>query len=55
MGFSARAYWRVGGFRALAVNADTDLVERFESAGYATHGCAPCVGQLERSAAGDCA
>jgi glycosyltransferase involved in cell wall biosynthesis len=74
MGFSARAYWRVGGFRALASGEDVDLVERFEAAGYtlhrdtelsvitsartqarAPHGFAHYLGQLERSAAGDCA
>jgi GT2 family glycosyltransferase len=37
MGFSARAYWRVGGFRALPNGEDVDLVERFESAGYRIH------------------
>jgi glycosyltransferase involved in cell wall biosynthesis len=37
MGFSARAYWRVGGFRALTSGEDVDLVERFEDAGYAVH------------------
>ena len=37
MGFSARAYWRVGGFRPLASGEDVDLVERFESAGYSIH------------------
>lgn len=35
MGFSARAYWRVGGFRTLSSGEDVDLVERFEAAGYA--------------------
>lgn len=74
MGFSARAYWRVGGFRALASGEDVDLVRRFEAAGYtvhrdtqlsvitsartqarAPHGFADYLGQLERSAAGDCA
>jgi glycosyltransferase involved in cell wall biosynthesis len=34
MGFSARAYWRVGGFNALPSGEDVDLVERFEAAGY---------------------
>jgi hypothetical protein len=34
MGFSARAYWRVGGFRALSSGEDVDLVERFEAEGY---------------------
>ncbi|CQD08700.1 glycosyl transferase family protein [Mycobacterium lentiflavum] len=37
MGFSARAYWRVGGFRALSFGEDVDLVERFEAAGYRIH------------------
>ncbi|WAC90385.1 glycosyltransferase [Mycobacterium sp. Aquia_213] len=37
MGFSARAYWRVGGFRALVSGEDVDLVERFEAAGYRIH------------------
>jgi glycosyltransferase involved in cell wall biosynthesis len=37
MGFSARAYWRFGGFRALASGEDVDLVERFEAAGYILH------------------
>jgi len=37
MGFSARAYWRVGGFRALSSSEDVDLVERFEAAGYCVH------------------
>jgi len=37
MGFSARAYWRVGGFRPLASGEDVDLVERFETAGYFVH------------------
>lgn len=37
MGFSARAYWRVGGFRNLACGEDVDLVERFEAAGYGIH------------------
>lgn len=34
MGFSADAYWSVGGFRALATGEDVDLVRRFEAAGY---------------------
>jgi glycosyltransferase involved in cell wall biosynthesis len=34
MGFSARAYWRVGGFRTLSSGEDVDLVARFEAAGY---------------------
>jgi glycosyltransferase involved in cell wall biosynthesis len=37
MGFSARAYWRIGGFRALSSGEDVDLVERFEAAGYRVH------------------
>jgi len=37
MGFPARAYWRVGGFRSLACGEDVDLVERFEAAGHAIH------------------
>ncbi len=37
MGFSASAYWRVGGFRTLASGEDVDLVERFEAAGYGIH------------------
>jgi glycosyltransferase involved in cell wall biosynthesis len=37
MGFSARAYWRVGGFRSLSSGADVDLVTRFEAAGYHVH------------------
>lgn len=37
MGFNARAYWRVGGFRTLACGEDVDLVERFEAAGYRVH------------------
>lgn len=37
MGFSARAYWRVDGFRTLPSGEDVDLVERIESAGYRIH------------------
>ncbi|SPM32436.1 Glycosyltransferase, catalytic subunit of cellulose synthase and poly-beta-1,6-N-acetylglucosamine synthase [Mycobacterium rhizamassiliense] len=37
MGFSARAYWRVGGFRTLPTGEDVDLVEQFEAAGYRIH------------------
>ncbi|OBA80186.1 glycosyl transferase [Mycobacterium sp. 1164966.3] len=37
MGFSARAYWRVGGFRTLPSGEDVDLVTRFEAAGYHVH------------------
>ncbi len=37
MGFSSRAYWQVGGFRALASGEDVDLVERFNTAGYRVH------------------
>jgi hypothetical protein len=34
MGFSSRAYWRVGDFRALPSGEDVDLVARFEHGGY---------------------
>ena len=34
MGFSAEAYWEVGGFATLASDEDVDLVRRFEAAGY---------------------
>ena len=44
MGFSSRAYWRVGGFRALACGEDVDLVERFEAAGYRIHRDASFIG-----------
>jgi cellulose synthase/poly-beta-1,6-N-acetylglucosamine synthase-like glycosyltransferase len=37
MGFSARASWRVSGFRALPCGEDVDLVERFEAARYRIH------------------
>lgn len=37
MGFDARAYWHVGGFRALATGDKADLVERFEAAGHRIH------------------
>jgi glycosyltransferase involved in cell wall biosynthesis len=37
MGFSARAYWRLGGFRTLTSGEDVDLVTRFEAAGYCIH------------------
>jgi glycosyltransferase involved in cell wall biosynthesis len=37
MGFSARAYWRVGGFRALSSGEDVDLTERFDAEGYTIH------------------
>lgn len=37
MGFSARAYWRVGGFRTLPTGEDVDLVEQFKAAGYGIH------------------
>jgi glycosyltransferase involved in cell wall biosynthesis len=37
MGFSSRAYWRVGGFHALCTGEDVDLVQRFEAAGYTIH------------------
>jgi glycosyltransferase involved in cell wall biosynthesis len=33
MGFRSDAYWRVGGFAALASGEDVDLVERFQAAG----------------------
>lgn len=33
MGFSASAYWAVGGFAPLRAHEDVDLVRRFESAG----------------------
>lgn len=32
MGFTAEAYWRVGGFAPLATGEDVDLVRRFEAA-----------------------
>jgi hypothetical protein len=34
IGFTATAYWAVGGFRGLATGEDLDLVSRFEAAGY---------------------
>ncbi len=37
MGFRADAYWRVGGFQALATGEDVDLVRRFEAAGMSIH------------------
>jgi len=37
MGFSADAYWRTGGFRALSTGEDVDLVDRFEAAGLRVH------------------
>jgi hypothetical protein len=37
MGFSARAYWDVGGFHTLAIGEKADLVERFEAAGHHIH------------------
>lgn len=70
MGFSARAYWRVGGFRTLASGEDVDLAERFEVAGYTSHRdtvlsairsartttrTAQYLAALGRAAAGDCA
>ena len=33
MGFRSQAYWRVGGFAALASGEDVDLVDRFRAAG----------------------
>jgi hypothetical protein len=38
MGFSARAYRRVGGMRTPACGEGVDLVRRFEAAGYSVHG-----------------
>ena len=37
MGFRAEAYWRVGGFAALASGEDVDLVERFRADGLCVH------------------
>jgi len=37
MAFSARAYWRVGGFRSLSCGEDVDLAARFTAAGYCIH------------------
>jgi Glycosyl transferase family 2 len=37
MGFGSDAYWRVGGFAALASGEDVDLVERFRAAGCRIH------------------
>jgi glycosyltransferase involved in cell wall biosynthesis len=37
MGFSAGAYWLVGGFRTLPSGEDVELVERFEAGGYCIH------------------
>jgi glycosyltransferase involved in cell wall biosynthesis len=37
MGFSARVYWHLGGFRTLAAGEKADLVERFEAAGHHIH------------------
>jgi glycosyltransferase involved in cell wall biosynthesis len=37
MGFRADAYWRVGGFQALATGEDVDLVQRFEAADMRIH------------------
>lgn len=37
MGFSAEAYWSVGGFRALRTGEDVELVARFEAAGLHIH------------------
>jgi glycosyltransferase involved in cell wall biosynthesis len=37
MGFRADAYWRVGGFQALASGEDVDLVQRFETADMRIH------------------
>ncbi|BBX45154.1 glycosyltransferase [Mycobacterium cookii] len=37
MGFRSEAYWRVGGFAALASGEDVDLVERFQAGGFRVH------------------
>jgi glycosyltransferase involved in cell wall biosynthesis len=37
MGFCSDAYWRVGGFAALASGEDVELVERFQAAGCRIH------------------
>lgn len=37
MGFRSEAYWRVGGFAALASGEDVDLVERFRAGGFYVH------------------
>ena len=37
MAFSARAYWRVGGFRSMSCGEDVDLAARFTAAGYCIH------------------
>jgi hypothetical protein len=37
MGFRADAYWKVGGFQALATDEDVDLVQRFEAADMRIH------------------
>ncbi|MBV9514155.1 MAG: glycosyltransferase [Mycobacteriaceae bacterium] len=37
LGCRADAYWRVGGFAALATGEDVDLVARFERGGYRIH------------------
>ena len=37
MGFSAHAYWAVGGFRALQTGEDVEIVSRFETAGLQIH------------------
>jgi hypothetical protein len=37
MGFRADAYWRAGGFAALATGEDVDLVRRFEGQGCRIH------------------
>lgn len=34
MGFSARAYWHVGGFHSVATGERAELIERFEAAGH---------------------
>jgi len=37
LGFGARAYWGVGGFRTLPYGEDVDLAKRFKAAGYRIH------------------
>lgn len=37
VGFDARAYWHVGGFRTLPTGEKADLVHRFEAAGHRIH------------------
>ena len=42
MGFRSEAYWRVGGFAALASGEDVDLVDRFRAAGSISPGTISC-------------